>query len=117
MVNLIQRDAGGHKVGRPITNRVEYFDIRNTAANKDNFLKARSGGDNAKRRLVQFNYNDQLPNGLLAGCNTASSTFCHDIDCHDEKECKATAQSILLHKEELQLLELSVSPNWVGCSK
>ena len=112
MVNLITINAEGHKVGLRITTKEKYFEIRNKASNKENFIKARAGDDNAKRRLVQFNYNDQLPDGILAGCNTASSCFCQDIDCHDEKECREIAQCILQHKEQLGLLELSVSPNW-----
>ena len=112
MVHLINKESDGHKVGLRIPNREKYFEIRNTAANKDNFLKARSGDDNAKWKLAQFNYNDQLPNGVLKGCNTVASTFSHDIDCHDEKECKEIAERILQHKEQLRLLELTVSPNW-----
>ena len=112
MVNLVSINGDGHKAGRPITNRQQYFAIRNTAANMENFSKARSGDDAAKRRLVQFNYNDQLPDGLLAGCCTAASTFSLDIDCRGEKECRQIAQRILQAKEQLGLLELTVSPNW-----
>lgn len=112
MIYLITYNSEGHKIARRITSKEEYFEIRNTAANKENFLKARSGDDNAKKRLVQFNYNDQLPNGLLAGCNTAASTFSHDIDCHDQQECQEIARRILQYKDELGLLELTVSPNW-----
>ena len=85
MVNLVSINGDGHKAGRPITNRQQYFAIRNTAANMENFSKARSGDDAAKRRLVQFNYNDQLPDGLLAGCCTAASTFSLDIDCRGRR--------------------------------
>ena len=46
MVNLISINADGHKAGHHITNREEYFKFRNTAANSDNFLKARAGDDN-----------------------------------------------------------------------
>ncbi|MBQ2210195.1 MAG: hypothetical protein II404_09560 [Prevotella sp.] len=112
MVNLITKNGEGHKVATPITNREEYYGIRNTPSNRNNFQKGGSGDDFAKRQQVQFNYNDQLPNGLLAGCNTAASTFSHDIDCRDEQECKEIAQRILQHKEELGLLELSRSANW-----
>lgn len=112
MINLIQIDGGGRKVGRPILNREDYFRVRNSSANKENFVKARSGDDNAKRKLVQFNYNDQLPDGILAGCCTAASTFAIDIDCHDREECLQLAQKILQLKEQLGLLELSASPKW-----
>jgi hypothetical protein len=112
MVNIITINAEGHKVASRITNRDEYFAARDTAANVENFQKARAGDDNAKRRLVQFNYNDQLPDGVLAGCHTAASTFCHDIDCRDKEECKQISDRILSMKEKLNLLELSLSPNW-----
>lgn len=112
MVNFITTNGDGHKVATPIPDREAYFKKRNTEANKQNFLKARAGDDFAKRKLVQFNYNDQLPNGLLAGCNTAASTFCIDIDCRDKEECDRIAQQILQHKEDVGLLELSVSANY-----
>lgn len=112
MINDVFINASGHKVARRITNKEDYFAIRNTEVNKSNFLKARAGDQNAKRRLVQFNYNDQLPDGVLAGCHTAASTYCIDIDCRDQQECKEIASRILKYKEQLQLLELTVSPNW-----
>ena len=112
MVNLITIDGAGHKVGHPITNREDYFAHRNTVDNKKNFESAREGDNNAKRRLVQFNYNDQLPDGLLAGCCTAASTFCIDIDCGEKATCKQIADRILEKKEVLNLLELTISPNW-----
>ena len=111
MINEIIINWDGRKVGRPITNRNDYFAARNTAANKENFLKARSGDDSAKRRLVQFNYNAQLPDGLLAGCKIAASTYCIDIDCDNEEQRHETAQRILQHKDETGLLELSKSPH------
>lgn len=112
MVNCITVNEKGHKVALLVPNREKYLALRNAPANRENFLKARAGDNNAKRRLVQFNYNDQLPDGLLAGCNTAASTFSHDIDCRDKEECKQTARRVLDHKEELGLQELTVSPNW-----
>ena len=112
MVSLITINADGHKVGHRITNKKEYFEARNSVENIKNFAAARGGDDNAKRRLVQFNYNDQLPDGLLAGCNTASSTFCIDIDCRSKEECHEIAQKILQLREELNLGEVSVSANW-----
>ncbi|MBO4810721.1 MAG: hypothetical protein J5552_04065 [Prevotella sp.] len=112
MVNLLTMDAEGHKVGLRITDREQYFELRNSAANRENFNKARDGDENAKRRLLQFNYNDQLPDGVLRGCHTAASTFAHDIDCHNHEECQEIARRLLDMRELLQLQELSVSPNW-----
>ena len=112
MVNLISLDGEGHKVATPISSRKEYFAARNTASNKDNFFKARDGDGNIKRRQVQYNYNDQLPDRVLAGCCTASSTFSHDIDVGDKEACLQMAQHIINMKDQLGLLELSVSANW-----
>ncbi len=112
MVNYVYVDETGRKVARPIRNREEYMAVRNTAENQRNFEKARAGDDNAKRRLAQFNYNDQLPDGVLAGCHTAASTFAIDIDCGDREECLKLAQQILDMKDRLRLLELSVSARW-----
>ena len=112
MVNLITTNENGHKVGRLITSKEEYFTIRNSATNKANFQKSRSGDVQGKRHLVQFNYNVQLPDGKLAGSDTIASTFAHDIDCHNELECREIAKRILQLKQQLRLAELSVSPNW-----
>lgn len=111
MINYVFIDAAGHKVARRINSREEYFKIRNSADNKKNFLAARDGDGSAKLKLKQFNYNDQLPDGVLKGCHTAASTFSHDIDCHSKEECQKIAQKILDMKEDLGLLELSTSPN------
>lgn len=112
MVNLIVLDADGHKVGRRITSGEEYKAIRNTDSNKQNFAAARAGNNNAKRRLKQFNYNAQLSDGFLAGCDVMASTFSVDIDCRDKNECNEIADRILKSKELLDLRELSVSPNY-----
>ena len=112
MVNLIYMDGSGHKVARPVTNREEYLSQRNAEANVENFRRARAGDAAAKRRLLQYNYNDLLPNGVLRGCCHAASTFAHDIDCGDEQACREMAQKLLAMKAETGLLELSVSSGW-----
>ncbi len=112
MVNLIYMDGSGHKVARPVKNREEYVAQRNAEANVENFRKARGGDARAKARLLQYNYNDLLPDGVLKGCCHAASTFAHDIDCGDESVCKETAQKLLAMKDEIGLLELSVSSGW-----
>ena len=109
MVNLITIDGAGHKVGHPITNRKEYFVARDSVENRKDFAAAQAGDDNAKRRLVQFNYNDQLPDGVLAGCSTTSSTFVIDIDCGDKEACKQIADRILKMVDQLGLMELSTT--------
>ena len=112
MISYIYTDRSGHKKARPVKNRKEYLAIRNTDANVKNFAAARGGDKKAKMALKQFNYNDLLPNGVLRGCNHSASTFAHDIDCGNEEECKEMAQKILAKKEEIDLLELSVSSGW-----
>lgn len=112
MVNLISYDEGGHKVARPINSREEYLALRNSVGNATNFYAARKGDKAAKLKLLQFNYADQLPDGVLKGCHTATSTFCLDIDCGNEQECREIAQRLLSMKEQLGILEISLSPNW-----
>ena len=69
----IYLNGQGHKVAAPVTSKEEYFAIRNTVSNRENLMKAHQGDEDAKRRLVQFNYNDLLPDGRLAGCCHPSS--------------------------------------------
>ena len=112
MVNLIYIDGSGHKAARAVTTREEYFALRNSETNIARFHAARSGSKEDKMKLLQFNYNDLIPDGKLKDCHHAASTFAHDIDCGKEDECKAIAGRILSKKEEIGLLELSVSANW-----
>ena len=112
MINYIYVDRSGHKKARPVKNRKEYFAIRNTEANVRNFRLAREGDKKAKTKLKQFNYNDLLPNGVLKGCCHTASTFAHDIDCGKEDACKEIARKLLAKKEEIGLLELTVSSGW-----
>ena len=105
-------DRSGHKKARPVKTRKEYFAIRNTEANVRNFHLARDGDKKAKAKLKQFNYNDLLPDGVLKGCCHSASTFAHDIDCGKEEACREIAQRLLAKKDEIGLLELTVSSGW-----
>ena len=112
MINYIYMDRSGHKKARPVKTRKEYFAIRNTEANVRNFHLARDGDKKAKAKLKQFNYNDLLPDGVLKGCCHSASTFAHDIDCGKEEACREIAQRLLAKKDEIGLLELTVSSGW-----
>jgi hypothetical protein len=112
MINLIKINGDGHKVARPVKNRKEYLALRNAARNVNNFQKAREGDKKAKARLLQFNYNALLPDGVLKNCRHVASTFALDIDCGKEAVCRETAQRILAQKDAVGLLELSVSSGW-----
>ena len=112
MVNYIFIDADGHKKARRVSNREEYLALRNTPDNRQHFDKGRAGDEKEKAQQVQFNYNDLLPDGVLKGCCHPSSTFSHDIDCGIEDECRRIASHLLEMREEIGLLELSVSARW-----
>lgn len=112
MINYIFIDGSGRKVARAVKNREEYFLLRNSVPNRQNLMLARNGDDKAKMRLVQFNYNDMLPDGVLKGCCHPASTFAGDIDCESPKECAEIAQRLLALKEEIGLMELSRSARY-----
>ena len=99
----------GHKVATPVASKEAYFAIRNTMSNRENLLKAHKGDEEAKRRLVQFAYNDLLPDGKLAGCCHPSSYFAGDVDCEGLTVSKEIAQRFLEKKDEIGLMELSRS--------
>ena len=105
MINLIFLDASGHKVARRVNNREEYFQLRNTEANRRNFLAARSGDQQAKKQLVQFNYNDTLPDGVLKGCRHSASTLPHDIDCQSREEQQQLVGRLMDKRDDIGLLE------------
>ena len=112
MINLVFINGSGHKEARPVTNREEYTALRNAAANVKNFYDARNGNEAAKADLIQFCYNDLLPDGVLKGCKHPSSTFAHDIDCGNEAEQAIIRDELLRKKDEIGLLELSGSARW-----
>ena len=112
MINLITMNKDKQKTARPVRNRKEYVALRNIATNVKNFELARAGDSKAKSKLRQFNYNALITNGVLRGCRHVASTFSHDIDCGDEQLCRQTAEKILAKKEEIGLLELSISSGW-----
>ena len=105
-------DGQGHKVAAPVTSKEAYCEIRNSLSNRENLMKAHQGDEEAKRRLVQFNYNDLLPDGVLAGCCHPSSYFAGDVDCEGIQASKEIAQRFLEHKDEIGLMELSRSARY-----
>ena len=113
MVNHIFIQAG-HKFARNIQTREEYLALRNSADNLCNLELARMGNQEAKANLVQFAYNDLMPDGKVAGCCHPSDCFFHDIDCYDSAQSEAVKERILSRKDAIALLmlERSVSGGW-----
>ena len=108
-MKVIKLNSEGHKVATPVHSKEEYLKIRNTLANRENMMKAHQGDEDAKRRLVQFNYNDLLPDGRLARCCHPSSYFAGDVDCEGLAVSREIAQRFLERKDEIGLMELSRS--------
>ena len=104
----------GHKVARTVTNREDFLALRNSADNLSNLALARMGNAEAKARLVQFAYNDLMPDGKVAGCCHPSDHFFHDIDCYDAAQAAEAKERILSMKDAigLRMLEQSVSGGW-----
>ena len=104
----------GHKIARKVTNREEFLALRNSVANLSNLSRARQGDTDAKAHLVQFAYNDLMPDGRVAGCCHPSDCFFHDIDCYDQAQAEAQKELILSLKSEIGLLmlERSVGGGW-----
>ena len=70
----------GHKVAQTVQNREAFLALRNSSDNLSNLELARMGNSDAKANLVQFAYNDLMPDGKVAGCCHPSDCFFHDID-------------------------------------
>ena len=119
MIQTIQF-LNGHKVAQQVTNREAFLALRNSAANLANLQRARQGDTDAKAHLVQFAYNDLMPNGKVAGCCHPSGCFFHDIDCYGDRgerlpqSQEEIKQLILSKKDEIGLLmlERSVGGGW-----
>ncbi|MBO4892584.1 MAG: hypothetical protein J5502_08225 [Prevotella sp.] len=104
----------GHKVAQTVTNREDFLALRNSATNLSNLSRARQGDAEAKAQLVQFAYNDMMPDGKVAGCCHPSDCFFHDIDCYDAAQTEQYKALILQKKDEIGLLmlERSVGGGW-----
>ena len=113
MVNLVTIE-NGHKMARKVMNREDYLALRNSSDNLQNLALARKGDVDAKARLVQFAYNDLMPDGKVAGCCHPSGCFFHDIDCYDSAQAAMAKERILSLKDEigLQMLECSAGGGW-----
>ena len=97
------------KMAKTINSKEEYFNLRNSAENRRNLALARQGNEEAKAHLVQFAYNDMMPDGKVAGCCHPSSVFAYDVDCADREESNRIAKQLLEMKSEIGLLEISRS--------
>ncbi len=99
----------GKKMAQPINSKEEYFNLRNSEENRRNLALARQGDNDAKARLVQFAYNDMMPDGKVAGCCHPSSLFAYDVDCANREESDRIAKQLLEMKDEINLREISRS--------
>ena len=104
----------GHKIARTVMNREDFLALRNSVANLSNLSRARQGDTDAKAHLVQFAYNDLMPDGRVAGCCHPSDCFFHDIDCYDQAQAAEQKELILSLKSEIGLLmmERSAGGGW-----
>ena len=92
-----------------VNSKEEYFNLRNSAENRRNLALARQGDEKAKASLIQFAYNDMMPDGKVAGCSHPSSVFAYDVDCANREESDRIAKQLLEMKSEIGLLEISRS--------
>ena len=99
----------GSKMARAVTSKQEYFNLRNSAENRSNLNLVRMGNEDAKSRLVQFAYNDLMPDGIVKGCQHPSQMFAYDVDCQSREESDRIASRLLEIKEQIGLLEISRS--------
>ena len=107
--------ADGVKKMRPICSREEYLKLRNSGEQTAILAAVRSGHEERKKDLVQFNYSC-LPNddGTLKGSKRMSTTVAMDIDHVPAEEMQPLQERILKLKEELGLKMLEKSARGKG---
>ena len=107
--------ADGVKKMRPIHSREEYLALRNSGEQAAILAAVRSGDEERKKDLVQFNYSC-LPNddGTLKGSKRMSTTVAMDIDHVPAEEMQPLQERILKLKEELGLKMLEKSARGKG---
>ena len=85
----------GKKMAQPVNSKEEYFNLRNSELNRRNLTLARQGDEDAKKRLVQFAYNDLMPDGKVAGCCHPCSLFAYDVDCANREESDRITKQLI----------------------
>ena len=106
----IYKGDSGAKFMRPIHNREEYMNSRNTDKQRKTLKIVREQDATRKNQLVQMNYSC-LPNpdGSLKGSKTASTSVGMDIDFKAPKELSAEEQQAWLAKQMASVPELVLS--------
>lgn len=105
----------GAKVMRPVLNREEYLQLRDSEKQQAIIADIRNGNDKMKHRLVQMNYSC-LPNedGTLKGATRMTTSVGMDVDHIAKEQMQEVKERILAKKEELGLLMLELSARGEG---
>ncbi len=111
----IYKGDGGAKFMRPIHNREEYLQSRNSDKQQLTLKAVRSGEEGRKSQLIQMNYSC-LPNedGTLKGSKRMSTTVGMDIDHITPEDMPKVKERILQKKDELGLLMMEESARGGG---
>ena len=105
----------GAKMMRPVTNRDEYLQLRDSAKQKNIVDAVRNGDEKSKHRLLQMNYSC-MPNedGSLKGSTRVTTTVGMDVDHIAKDQMQEVKERILARKDELGLLMLELSARGEG---
>ena len=105
----------GAKMMRPVTNRDEYLQLRDSAKQKNIVDAVRNGDEKSKHRLLQMNYSC-MPNedGSLKGSTQMTTTVGMDVDHIAKEQMQEVKERILAKKDELGLLMLELSARGEG---
>ena len=105
----------GAKMMRPVTNRDEYLQLRDSAKQKNIVDAVRNGDEKSKHRLLQMNYSC-MPNedGSLKGSTRVTTTVGMDVDHIVKDQMQEVKERILARKDELGLLMLELSARGEG---
>ena len=100
---------------RPVTNRDEYLQLRDSAKQKNIVDAVRNGDEKSKHRLLQMNYSC-MPNedGSLKGSIRVTTTVGMDVDHIAKDQMQEVKERILARKDELGLLMLELSARGEG---
>ena len=96
----------------PVKSEAEYRKLRNSKEQQENVRLARQGDEEAKKRLVQFNYSGHFPDGIVKGIRLPNKPFGVDFD--DNAEFERVSKILLADPEKYGLLMLERSARQGG---